>query len=189
MLLWLPGSLMATGRSMGLASTLIARSTLIAVPTIALTTYLYTVWSTERVLVAALGVTTIGLFATLLGRSRAFPAISNPLVSVSLLVVGTSAVISILLPYTSESFPVRLRGRATGWVAGCSKIGGVIAQGLALMALVPAFALAAGAIAIPMIGSLVLIAVFGHETRGRDLRDLESFVQTKLIRPERVPQD
>jgi MFS transporter, putative metabolite:H+ symporter len=188
-LLWLPGSLMATGRSMGLASTLIARSTLIAVPTIALTTYLYTVWSTKRVLVVAIGITTLGLFATLLAKSHAFSAISNPLVSVSLLVVGTSAVISILLPYTSESFPVRLRGRATGWVAGCSKIGGVIAQSLALMALVPAFALAAGAIAIPMIGSLVLVAIFGHETRGRDLRELEVFPGTELARLEAMSQD
>lgn len=179
-LLWLPGSLMATGRSMGLASTLIARSALIAVPTIALTTYLYTVWSTKRVLVAAIGVTTLGLFATLLGNSRPFSAISTPLISVSLLVVGTSAVISILLPYTSESFPVRLRGRATGWVAGCSKIGGVMAQALALMALVPTFALAAGTIAIPMVGALLLVAIFGLETRGRDLRELEVVPRTEL---------
>lgn len=173
-LLWLPGSLMATGRSMGLASTLIARSTLIAVPTIALTTYLYTVWSTKRVLILAIGITTVGLFATLLANSRAFSVISNPLISVALLVVGTSAVISILLPYTSESFPVRLRGRATGWVAGCSKIGGVMAQAFALMALVPAFALTAGAIAIPMVGALLLVAIFGHETRALDLRELEA---------------
>jgi len=178
-LLWLPGSLMANGRSVGLASALIARSTLIAVPTIALTTYLYTVWSTKRVLITAIGVTTLGLFATLLGNKPALSAVSNPLLPVSLLIVGTSAVISILLPYTSESFPVRLRGRATGWVAGCSKIGGVMAQGLALMALVPAFALAAGAIAIPMIGALVLVAIFGHETRGRDLRELEVFSHAK----------
>jgi MFS transporter, putative metabolite:H+ symporter len=173
-LLWLPGSLIAAGRSVGLASKLIARSTLIAVPTIGITTYLYTVWSTKRVLVLAIGVTTIGLFATLFGNNHAFSWISNPLVSVSLLVVGTSAVISILLPYTSESFPIRLRGRATGWVAGCSKIGGVLAQGLAVLTLVPAFALAAGVIAIPTIGSLLLVAIFGHETRGRDLRELEA---------------
>jgi putative MFS transporter len=172
-LLWLPGSLMAQGRSIGLASTLIARSTLISVPIIALTTYLYTLWSTKRVLVAAISVTTVGLLATLLG-DRLPSLISNPLVSVSLLVIGTSAVISILLPYTSESFPLRLRGRATGWVAGCSKVGGVMAQALALAALVPAFAVAAGAIAIPTIGSLLLIAIFGHETRGRDLRELET---------------
>ncbi|HET9307007.1 MAG TPA: MFS transporter [Candidatus Sulfotelmatobacter sp.] len=173
-LLWLPGSLMASGRSVGTTSALIARSTLIAVPTIAMTTYLYTLWSTKRTLAFAIGITTVGLIATLLANNRAFGSVSNPLVSVSLLVVGTSAVISILLPYTSESFPVRLRGRATGWIAGCSKVGGVMAQGLALLTLVPTFALAAGLIAIPTAASLLLVAIFGHETRGRDLRELES---------------
>jgi MFS transporter, putative metabolite:H+ symporter len=188
-LLWLPGSLMSTGRSMGLASALIARSALFAVPTIALTAYLYTVWSTKRVLVAAISVMTLGLLATLLGRNLQPSLLSSPLVSVSLLVVGTSAVISILLPYTSESFPVRLRGRAIGWVAGCSKVGGVMAQGLALLALVPAFALAAGAIAIPAIGSLLLVAIFGHETRGRDLRELEIFSRAELTPSEAVSRD
>jgi putative MFS transporter len=173
-LLWLPGSLMASGRSVVTTSALISRSTLIAVPTIAMTTYLYTLWSTKRTLALAIGITTVGLIATLLANNRAFTLISNPLLSVSLLVVGTSAVISILLPYTSESFPVRLRGRATGWVAGCSKVGGVIAQGLALLTLVPAFALAAGLIAIPTVASLLLVTIFGHETRGRDLRELEA---------------
>jgi putative MFS transporter len=108
---------------------------------------------------------------------------------VSLLVIGASSVISILLPYTSESFPVRLRGRATGWVAGCSKVGGVMAQGLALIALAPAFARTAGAIAIPTLGSLLLVVIFGHETRGRDLRELEIFSGAELTRPEAVSQD
>ena len=172
-LLWLPGNLMATGRSVDLASALIARSTLISIPTIALTTYLYSLWSTKRVLVLAIGVTTLGLVATLFGEKRLPSFVSSPLLSVSLLMIGTSAVISILLPYTSESFPLRLRGRATGWVAGCSKVGGVMVQGLALLTLVPAFTLAAGAVAIPTIGSLLLVLFFGHETRGRDLRELE----------------
>jgi MFS transporter, putative metabolite:H+ symporter len=105
---------MASGRSAGTTSALIARSTLIAVPTIAITTYLYTLWSSKRTLALAIGITTMGLITTWWANNRAFKSISNPLVSVSLLLVGTSAVISILLPYTSESFPVRLRGRATG---------------------------------------------------------------------------
>lgn len=180
-LLWLPASLVAEGRSVGLASALIARSTLIAVPTVAVATYLYSLWSTKRVLVLAIGITSLGLLATLLRNSSAFPFFSNPLVSVSLLIVGTSAVISILMPYPAESFPLRQRGRATGWVAGCSKVGGVIAQGFAAMALVPAFGLAAGTIAIPTIASLLLVAVFGHETRGRDLRQLEAEIATQEV--------
>jgi putative MFS transporter len=175
-LLWLPASLIAEGRSVGLTSALIARSALIAVPTVAVATYLYSLWSTKRVLILAIAITTLGLLATLLRNNRALPFLSNPLVSVSLLIVGTSAVISILMPYAAESFPVRQRGRATGWVAGCSKVGGVMAQGLAL---VPAFGLAAGAIAIPTVASLLLITAFGHETRGRDLRELEAEVSTQ----------
>jgi len=173
-LLWLPGNLVAEGRSVGLASALIARSTLIAIPTVAIATYLYSLWSTKRVLVVAIGITTLGLIATLLRNSTAFPIFANPIVPVSLLIVGTSAVISILMPYAAESFPVRQRGRATGWVAGCSKVGGVIAQAFAVFALVPAFGIAAGAIAIPTAASLLLIAIFGHETRGRDLREIET---------------
>jgi len=178
-MLWLPASLIAEGRSVGLTSALIARSALIAVPTVAVATYLYSLWSTKRVLILAIGITILGLLATFLRNNSALPLLSNPLVSVSLLIVGTSAVISILMPYAAESFPVRQRGRATGWVAGCSKIGGVMAQGLAALALVPAFGLAAGAIAIPTVGSLLLIMTFGHETRGRDLRELEAEVSTQ----------
>jgi putative MFS transporter len=168
-LLWLPAALVAEGRSVGLASAIIARSALIAIPTVAVATYLYSLWSTKRVLILAVAVTTFGLTATLLG--------AGPLVSVSLLVIGTSAVISILMPYAAESFPVRQRGRATGWIAGCSKVGGVLAQSLAVFSLVPAFGLAAGAVAVPTLASLLLIAGFGHETRGRDLRELETQVK------------
>ena len=170
-LLWLPGSLIAEGRSGSLASALIAKSALIAVPTVVVTTWLYSLWSTRWVLILAIGITTLGLFATLF--RGAVPFLANPLISVSLLVVGTGAVISILMPYAAENFPVRNRGRATGWVAGCSKVGGVIAQTFAVFALVPAFRLAAGAIAIPTAISLLLIWIFGRETRGSDLRELE----------------
>jgi putative MFS transporter len=172
-LLWLPTALMAEGRSVNLMSTIIARSTLIAVPAIAVATYLYGIWSTKRALVVAIGITTLGLVATLLRGNGALAIVSNPIVSVSLLIVGTSWVISFLLPYTAESFPIRLRGRATGWVAGCSKTGGVLAQGLAALALVPALGVAAGMVAVPAVLCLLLVAIIGHETRGRSMRELE----------------
>jgi len=173
-LLWLPGALVAEGRSVALASGIIARSTLIAVPAIVVATYLYSAWSTKGSLVLAIGITVLGLAATLLRGNGALSIVSNPVVSVTLLVVGTSWVISFLLPYTTESFPIRLRGRAAGWVAGSSKAGGVIAQGLASLALVPGLGLAAGAVAVPAVLSLLLVAIFGRETRGRDLRELET---------------
>lgn len=172
-LLWLPGSLMHEGRSMGAASKLIAQSTLIAVPTIALVAWLYSVWSTKRTLLLAVGVTTLGLIAILLRDVGGLRVLSSPVVPVSLLIIGTSAIISVLLPYSAESYPLRVRGRATGWVAGFSKSGGLAAQVLGLMALVPALGVTAGAVAVPCVLSMLLIAVLGRETHGRDLRELE----------------
>jgi MFS transporter, putative metabolite:H+ symporter len=99
-----------------------------------------------------------------------FSFLSNPIVPLSLLMVGSTAVISILLPYAAENYPIRVRGRATGWVAGWSKIGGLIAQGLGALALVPALGSAAAIVALPAMMALVLIAVAGHETPCADCR-------------------
>lgn len=173
-LLWLPGSLMHEGRSMGAASSLIARSTLLAAPTIVLVAWLYSVWSTKRTLIFAVVVTTLGLVAILLRDAGGLAILSSPVVPVVLLIVGTSGIISVLLPYSAESYPLRVRGRATGWVAGFSKCGGLLAQGLGMMALVPALGVAAGAVAVPCTLAILLLAVLGHETHGRDLRELEA---------------
>jgi MFS transporter, putative metabolite:H+ symporter len=172
-LLWLPSALVAEGRSVGLASAIIARSAMIAAPTIVLAAYLYSAWSTKWTLLAAIAVTTLGLVAVMLRGAAALPMLANPIVPLSLLIVGTSAVISTLLPYSAESYRIRVRGRATGWVAGWSKIGGLIAQGLSALAVVPALGTAAAVVALPAALSLVLILIFGRETRGRDLRELE----------------
>ncbi len=172
-LLWLPGSLVAEGRSMGLASAVIARSTLIAAPTIVVAAWLYSVWSTKGALVLSIGITTLGLIAILVRSTGSASVLSNPVVPLTLLIVGTSAVISILLPYAAESYPLRVRGRATGWVAGWSKTGGLIAQGLGALALAPKPGLAAGLIAIPSAFSMLLIMFLGRDTKGRDLRELE----------------
>lgn len=172
-LLWLPGSLMREGRTVGAASELIARSSLIAAPTVVLVSWLYSIWSTKRTLVLAVGVTTLGLVAILLRDLKDVPILSSPVLPVVLLMIGTSGIISVLLPYSAESYPLKVRGRATGWVAGFSKAGGLLAQGLGTVALVPALGVTAGGVAIPCLLSIVLLVTLGHETHDRDLRELE----------------
>lgn len=174
LLLWLPSELVAEGHSVGLSSAIIAKSTLIAAPTVLVSTYLYSAWSTKWSLLAMIGVTGCGLAALALRSTGLAPLLSDPIVPLVLLIIGSTGVISMLLPYTAENYPVKVRGRATGWVAGCSKLGGLIAQTLSISALVPAFGIAAALIAVPAIVSIVLIASFGRETRGRDLRELET---------------
>jgi MFS transporter, putative metabolite:H+ symporter len=172
LLLWLPGQLIAEGHDMGVAAAIIARSSLIAVPVVAVAALLYSRWSTKGSLLVMTTITAVGL-VTLVLRQVGVSAASNPVVALTLLIVGSTGVISILLPYAAESYPLRIRGRATGWVAGCSKAGGLICQGLSTLALVPAIDAAAVEIAIPVLLGLALLALYGRETRGRDLRALE----------------
>lgn len=172
-LLWLPGALMKHGESMKAASGLIARSSLIAMPTIALAAWLYGAWSAKRTLILSVGVATLGLLAVLLEGLGRLPVLSSPVVPVTLLIVGASAIVSMLLPYAAENYPLRVRARATGWTAGIYKSGGLAAQALGLAALVPALDVAAGFVVIPAVASMILIALVGRETQGHDLRELE----------------
>lgn len=171
LLLWLPADLVAKGYSVGVASKLLAESALISFPTVFLATFLYSRWSTKWSLVAMIATTLAGLAGVLGFEAH---RLDSPVLAVALLIVGSNGTLAILLPYTAESFPLQVRGRATGWVAACSKSGGVIAQALSISALVPALGIAATSVMLPTALALILVARFGRETRGADLRSLES---------------
>jgi putative MFS transporter len=190
LLLWLPTEMVAKGYSMALSSKLLAQSALIALPTVFVATFLYSRWSTKWSLAAAMGVTALGLIGVLQLETRA-GVLTSPVLPVALLIIGSNAIIAVLLPYAAESFALRVRGRATGWVAGCTKMGGLIAQALSIAALVPPLTIAAGAILAPVGLSLVMTAVFGAETRGRDLRELDraAIGAASNSRPGRLAQE
>ena len=170
LLLWLPADLIAKGYSVAVSSKLLAESALIAFPTIFLVAFAYSRWSAKWSLVGALAITFAGLIGVL---ELELSGDGNPVLPVALLIIGTNALIAMLLPYTAESFPLRIRGRTTGTVAACTKAGGMIAQALAMLALVPPLGVVSIAIMAPTAAALLLVAWFGKETRGRDLRDLD----------------
>lgn len=170
LLLWLPNHFVNQGYSMEVASSLLAESALIAFPTVFVGALLYSLWSTKWALGASIAVKLLGLGGVL--RMELFGG-GSPVLPVALLIIGINGIIAILLPYTAESFPLRVRGRATGWVAACTKGGGVIAQALFIAKLVPSIGVVAGAIMAPMLAALILVAWFGRETRGGDLRHLD----------------
>lgn len=173
LLLWLPSALVSAGRTVGASSALIAQSTVLAAPTIVVCTLLYSRWSTKRSLILMIVLTIAGLFA--LAAQEAGPqGLSAPLVPLTLIIIGSSGLIAILLPYTAENFPLRIRGRATGWIAGCSKLGGLLAQGLSVMGAVPKLSTTIATIGVLAIVSMLLVMIYGHETRKRDLRELEA---------------
>jgi putative MFS transporter len=170
LLLWLPADLVEKGYSVELTSKLLAESALIAFPTVFVVAYLYSKWSAKWSVVGSIGMTVVGLAGVLWLE---FTGKGSPVLPVALLIVGTNGLIAMLLPYAAESFPLRIRGRTTGTVAACTKAGGMLAQFLAILALVPPLDVVSLVIIVPTIAALILVAMFGKETRGRDLRDLD----------------
>jgi len=170
LLLWLPSDLVAKGYSIGVSSRLLAQSALIAFPTVFACAAIYSRWSTKWSLALTLALTLGGLVWVLLLEAHAG---GDPVAPVALLIVGSNGLLAILLPYASESYPLRIRGRATGLVAACTKAGGVCAQALSITALAPPLGLAALLITIPTVLALGLTVRFGVETRDLDLRSLE----------------
>jgi MFS transporter, putative metabolite:H+ symporter len=170
LLLWLPADLVSKGYSVELTSRLLAESALIAFPTIFVAAYVYSRVSTKWSVVGSVAVTLIGLVGVLALELRMIP---SPVLPVALLIVGTNGLIAMLLPYAAESFPLRIRGRTTGTVAACTKAGGMFAQFLAILALVPPLDIVSVIIFVPTVLALVLLALYGKESKGRDLRDLD----------------
>ena len=83
--------------------------------------------STKWSLTLMIGIMTLGLLTELL-RGAHIPALSSPVVSTTALIIGSTGAISMLLPYTAECYPLRIRGRASEWIAGCRKLGGMLDQ-------------------------------------------------------------
>jgi len=172
LLLWLPSDLQERGYSPELASGILARSSLIALPTIAIAAFTYTRISSKWTVVGTIGLTLAGLVgallpATLLSWEPLLVAV------IAMLIVGTNGTIAALLPYTAENYPARVRGRATGLVAGSSKFGGVAVQLAALAGFIPTLMGAAWGLLLPTAISAGMIAWAGRETRGRSLDELE----------------
>jgi putative MFS transporter len=170
LLLWLPNALVEQGYSMKVSSQLLAESALISFPTVFVCALMYSRWSTKWTLATMIGVTLAGLAWVLLLETRIG---GSPVFPVAMLIVGSNGILAILLPYASECYPLKVRGRATGWVAACTKAGGVMAQSLSITAQVPPLGIASLMIMAPILFALVLIIWFGTETRGLDLRTLD----------------
>ena len=173
LLLWLPTDLELRGFSAAAASGVIAKSALLALPTIALTAWLYSQWSTRWTLVAMMGVMLLGLAGALLPA----PVLARPavlVVEIALLVIGSNGLIAVLLPYAAEITPLARRGMGTGLVAGSSKFGGVAVQLFALAGFIPTLAGAALGLIAPTVMAMGLLGWAGRETRGKTLAALEA---------------
>jgi putative MFS transporter len=170
-----PTILRDRGLDAGAASRVLFWSALIAVPATVLVAYLYGYWSSRKTmsLFAAITGVTLLLFALVdPGSEGAGIALLMPLMVA--LLVGSGGIISMLSPYTAEVYPTRLRGTGSGFAAGCSKAGGILAPPLVVLILAsyPGFGMLGLIAAAPVFISMLMLAFSGVETRDRPLEEM-----------------
>lgn len=173
-LLWLPTNLRNMGMSGETTNLLLAQSGLFALPGILLVIWLYHHWSSVKTLVLFVALTAISLL--LYWLFDLFGVVSNNtiIVATACLLVSSSGVIAMLIPYAAEIYPVHLRGSGTGIVAASSKFGGILGAVLGIMGVFGSLSSAALLIAIPLLFFAIVLLKSGIDTRGRRLEDIQA---------------
>ncbi|HEY0437070.1 MAG TPA: MFS transporter [Phenylobacterium sp.] len=159
LLLWLPSELIARGQDVKAMSGLLSKSALLAAPLVLAVAFGYARWSGKWTLIAAIGVMVAGLCGLLALDVPRLGALIGPYPGVVLLVIGVNGVIATILPYAAEQTPAAIRGRATGWVAGSSKAGGLLAQLLGMASISPGLTTAAVFTALLLVLSALLLSL------------------------------
>jgi MFS transporter, putative metabolite:H+ symporter len=171
--LWIPSNLQKLGLGEAEASRLLRNSAIIGFPLNFLVAWLYGFWSSKRTLILLTGMTALSLFGFVLAGNSV--ASNRPLLEALLImpIWGISSVVAVLSAYSSEIFPTRLRSQGGGLAAGFSKIGGVLIIALVLFAVAPPSIAGTALIgAIPLALATIFAALFGAETRKRQLEEI-----------------
>ncbi|GAC1657731.1 MAG: MFS transporter [Gemmatimonadaceae bacterium] len=169
--LWIPSNLRKLGYAD--ADAILRNAAIIGFPLTLLIACMYGFWSSKKTIILLTALTAMALFG--------FAFVGDAIVKhrgllYVLLVVpiwGISSVVAVLSVYSAEIYPTRIRSRGAGFAAGASKGGGVAIIGLVVFGITtPSIATVALIGAIPMTVAVVLVAIFGIETRQRPLEDI-----------------
>ena len=171
--LWIPSNLQKLGFDEVTSATILRDSALLGLPGTFLIAWLYGCWSSKKTMVLLGLVTAVSLAGfVVLGdrvadhRGQLYALLVTP-------ITGISSILAVLVAYASETFPTRVRSRGTGLAAGASKLGGVAVIALVVAGTTPPSISTTALIgAVPIALGAVAMAVFGIETRRRQLEDI-----------------
>jgi putative MFS transporter len=172
-LLWLPTNLRGLGLETGGAERLLADAALIGFPAVFVVAWLYGFWSSKRTMIGVILLTsaTLVAFAVLGDDVGNHPWLLQSLIVA--LLVGTSATLAVLTPYSSEVYPTLIRARGTGLAGTCARTGGLIGVGAVVLGVVPSSLTGAAILgAVPTALAALAALHFGVETRRRRLEDI-----------------
>jgi putative MFS transporter len=169
--LWMPSNLRKLGYTD--ADAILRNAAMMGFPLSFVVAWMYGIWSSKRTMMVITALTAAALFGFVVAGDA---IVHNRGLLYALLIVpiwGISSVVAVLSVYSAEIYPTRIRSRGTGFAAGASKFGGVAIISLVVFGIAtPSIATVALIGAIPMTLAVVLVAVYGVETRQRRLEDI-----------------
>ncbi|WP_286270853.1 MFS transporter [Thalassotalea hakodatensis] len=171
-LLWLPTNLREMGMSAQATNQLLAQSGLFALPGILMVVWLYHRWSSIKTLVLFVALTALSLSLFIIGDILDQLNSTVIITSTVLLLISSSGVIAMLIPYAAEIYPVQHRGIGAGLIAASSKFGGIVGALLGVLGLFEQLGLSAFTIAVPLVLCAIVLTKNGIDTRGRRLEDI-----------------
>ncbi len=148
---------------------LLAKAAFFSIPGAVLAAWLYGRSAKKAMVVfAATSALSLGVFWAFGSEVVASPTLFT-VVLVALLVSMWGS-ISVLCPYSAEVYPTAVRATGAGLAAGASKVGGVLALAMAVLAITPPDLTGAALMsAMPMLLAAVVVGIVGVETAGRPL--------------------
>jgi putative MFS transporter len=187
-LLWLPTNLRQLGLPVESADQLLAASAMIGFPAVFLVAWLYGFWSSKATMIVAAAAAAVALTTfAVLGASIA----QNGLLLQAMIVLtlaGTSAMLAMLTPYSSEVYPTLIRARGTGLAGACARAGGFLGVGAVLLAITPASITGAALMgAIPTVLAIAALSFYGVETRRRSLEEISPDHRPAVIDDAKEP--
>ena len=170
---WIPSNLQKLGYDEVNASKLLRDSALIGFPLNLPIALLYGFWSSRKTIVLMTAMTS----AALLGFVLAGPRVAGNRVLLHVLLIvpiwGISSLTAVTAAYASEIYPTRVRARGTGLAAAGTKLGGVlILAAVAAAVAAPSISVTALLGALPLVVAIVLMTIFGVETRKKGLEQI-----------------
>jgi putative MFS transporter len=170
---WIPSNLQTLGYDEVDASKILRDSALIGFPLNFPIALLYGYWSSKRTIIIMAVVTA----AALIGFVVAGDSVADDSTLLHILLIvpiwGISSLTAVTAAYASEIYPTRIRARGTGLAAAGTKFGGVVILAAVAAALAaPSISLTALLGAIPLVGAIILMMLFGIETRKKGLEQI-----------------
>jgi putative MFS transporter len=171
---WIPSNLQKLGLEDVTAAKVLRDSALIGFPLNFPIAYLYGFWSSRKTIILMAAITAVALFAFAFAPTSSLVenGASTTLLYVLLVIPiwGISSLTAVAVAYASEIYPTRIRSRGTGLAAGATKFGGVVIIALVVAAIAaPSISGTALLGAIPLTLAVVALAIFGVETRKKQL--------------------